>query len=209
MPFGAFLPKEYSFFDFFQQHAAKCVEASKLLFEMLAEFNNVEERAKAIKRVETDADTITHTTVETLHKTFITPLDRDEIYRLISRMDDIVDLIEAASERLILYDLKAIQPEAQELAKNLVRATEQIERAVAELRTLKRPMDILKCCVEINRIENESDSVLRKAMARLFKDAHDALDVIKWKDIYEILEAASDRCEDVANVIEGVVLEHA
>ena len=208
MPFGVLLPKEYSFFDFFEQHASKCVEGARLLQHLLHNVQNVEALVKEIKEVEHAGDKITHHTIETLHKTFITPIDREEIHQLISVMDDILDYIDAASQRILLYEIAEITPEAQELGEVLLRATEQVQEAVKGLRRLQYPMEMLQTCVEINRLENEGDTALRKGMARLFKESTDPIHIIKWKEIYEFLEEATDACEDVANIIEGVVLEH-
>jgi predicted phosphate transport protein (TIGR00153 family) len=209
MPFGALLPKEYSFFDFFEQHASKCVEGAQRLLHMLRDIRAAAGHAKEIKEIEHAGDKITHRTLETLHKTFITPLDREEIHQLISGMDDILDLIDATSQRLVMYDIQEVTPEAQELGTTLLQATEQVQEAVSSLRKLKYPMDVLKICVEINRLENEGDAILRKSMARLFKESTDPIYIIKWKEVYEFLENALDSCEDVANLIEGIVLEHA
>jgi len=208
MPFGALLPKEYSFFDFFEQHASKCVEGARLLLQLLHNVQSVETLVKEIKEVEHAGDKITHHTIETLHKTFITPIDREEIHQLISVMDDILDYIDAASQRILLYEIAEITPEAQELGEVLLRATEQVQEAVTGLRRLQYPMEMLQTCVEINRLENEGDTALRKGMARLFKESTDPIHIIKWNEIYEFLEEATDACEDVANIIEGVVLEH-
>jgi predicted phosphate transport protein (TIGR00153 family) len=210
MPFGSLLPKEYSFFDFFEQHASQCVEGARLLLQMLRDVQKAETLAKEIKEVEHAGDRITHHTLETLHKTFITPIDRDEIHRLISGLDDILDFTEAVSERVALYEIAEVTPEAQALGEVLLHATEQVQEAVRGLRRLQYPMEMLQICVEIHRLENEGDALLRKAMARLFKErSSDPIYVIKWKELYELLEVATDACEDVANIIEGVVLEHA
>jgi predicted phosphate transport protein (TIGR00153 family) len=210
MPFGSLLPKEYSFFDFFEQHASQCVAGARLLLHMLRDVQKAATLAKEIKDVEHAGDRITHRTLETLHKTFITPIDRDEIHRLISGLDDILDFTEAVSERIALYDIPEVTPEAQALGAVLLQATEQVQEAIRGLRHLQYPMEILQICVEIHRLENEGDALLRKAMARLFKEhSSDPIYVIKWKELYEFLEVATDACETVANIIEGVVLEHA
>jgi hypothetical protein len=140
--------------------------------------------------------------------TFI-PIDREDIHRLITRMDDVMDFVESASERIALYELREMTPEARELADVLVRATETLVIAVGGLRDLKKTQVILDACIEVNRLENEGDEILRNAVATLFREATDPLLVMKWKEVYEALENATDRCEDVANIIEGVVLEHA
>jgi len=207
--FGRFLPRETSFFDFFEQHATLSVEGCKEFLSLASTGANVAAKAKRIKEIEHETDVITHRCVEALHKTFITPIERDDIYRLITRMDDIMDFVEAASEHLALYELHAMTPEIKDLADILVRAVEQIVVAVRGLRDMRDAKPILAACVDINRLENEGDTILRNALARLFREEKDPITIIKWKEIYEDLETATDRCEDVANIIEGVVLEHA
>lgn len=210
MPFGSLLPKEVLFFDYFEQHARKCVEAAGLLRDISRDPARASELAKQIKDVEHEGDKITHETVEKLHKTFITPIDRDEIHRLITRLDDILDFINAASQRIAIYEIDEFTDEARELCDVLVNVTEQVEKAVTGLRSLENPTHLFKLCVEINRLENEGDAALRSGMARLFKERADKpVEIIKWKEIYENLEQATDSAEDVANTIEGIVLEHA
>jgi predicted phosphate transport protein (TIGR00153 family) len=207
--FSSLLPKKNEFFDLFARHAALTVEGAEQLQALLQDLTHVEEQAKRIKRTEHDADTIAHQTLEMLHKSFITPIERGDIHRIVSRIDDILDYIEAASQRLWLYEIKEATPEAKEMARVLVRSTDAVSKCVSALSRLKAPSPILAACVEINRLENECDTLLRLATARLFKEERDPLMVIKWKEIYESIEDATDRCEDVANVIEGVVLENA
>jgi uncharacterized protein len=207
--FGRFLPREHGFFDFFDRHAHKTADGAKEFLALASGTLDVDAGAKRIKEIEHETDVITHHCVEALHKTFITPLERDDIYRLITRMDDIMDFVEAASERIALYEIRAMTPEIKALAEVLVRATEEVQRAVRGLRDMRHADAIIKSCIEINRMENEADEILRSAVARLFKEERDPITVIKWKEIYENLENATDRCEDVANIIEGVVLEHA
>jgi predicted phosphate transport protein (TIGR00153 family) len=207
--FGRFLPRETSFFDFFEQHAALTIEGTKEFLSMVTTGANIPAKCRRISDIEHETDTITHRCVEALHKTFITPIDRDQIHRLITRMDDIMDYVEAAAERIELYELTTMTADCRDLADALHRAAQQVEGAVRGLRTLKEPQQTLKLCIDINRLENETDAILRRSVARLFKDEKDPILVIKWKEIYENLESAADRCEDVANIIEGVILEHS
>ena len=204
---GRFLPRDTNFFDYFEKHAAVTVAAAHELQALLGSEDPPEPRARRIKELEHEADVITHTCVEALHKTFITPFDRHEIHRLISRMDDVMDYLESASERMVLYELPARNPDAAALADVLARACEAMARAVEGLRRPKEVEGILPHCVAVNRLENEGDVLLRAALARLFREERDPIAVIKWKEIYEHLEDATDRAEDVANVIEGVILE--
>ncbi len=204
------LPRETSFFDLFEQHAALTVVGVKEFLSLVSTGANIPAKAKRIKEIEEETDTITHKCVEALHKTFITPIERDDIHRLITRMDDVMDFVEAASERIALYELVEMPPEVKDLADVLLRASGEIANAVRGLRDMKNAPEVLKNCVDVNRLENEADAILRSAVARLFKEyKDDPIHVIKWKEIFETLETATDRCEDVANIIEGVVLEHA
>jgi len=207
--FGRLLPRETSFFDFFERHAAKTVEGVKEFLALASGELEVISAAKRIKEIEHETDVITHHCVEALHKTFITPIDRDDIHRLITRMDDIMDYVEAASERIALYEITVMTPESKAMAAVLLRATEEVQRALTGLRTRGNGEAIIRSCIEINRMENEADDILRATVAKLFREERDPITIIKWKEIYENLENATDRCEDVANIIEGVVLEHA
>jgi len=207
--FGRLLPRETSFFDFFDRHAAKTVEGAKEFLALASGELEVEPAARRIKQIEHETDVITHHCVEALHKTFITPLERDDIHRLITRMDDIMDFVEAASERMALYEMTTMTPELRALADVLLRSAEEVQRAVKGLRDMKNADLVIRSCIDINRMENEADEILRSAVAKLFKEEKDPIAIIKWKEIYENLESATDRCEDVANIIEGVVLEHA
>lgn len=203
------LPREEDFFAFFERHAALTVEGAREMQRLIGGGQDVPTLTARIREIEHETDVITHGCVERLHKTFITPLDRDAIHQLITRMDDVMDYIESAAVAVHLYELSEMTAPARALADVLVRATEAVAVAVAGLKNLKRPEDILRACIEVNRLENEGDEILRGALADLFRGANDPLLVLKWKEVYEALENATDRCEDVANVIEGVVLEHA
>jgi len=207
--FRRLLPREDDFFSLFERHAALTVEGAKEFVKLVSGGQNVRAMAARIKELEHETDMITHACVERLHTTFVTPFDRDDIHRLITRMDDVMDYVESASERLALYELTEMKPEARDLAAVLVRSTEAVATAVGGLGNLKRPQTVLDACIEVNRLENEADEILRNAVAKLFRESTDPLLVMKWKEIYEALENATDRCEDVANIIEGVVLEHA
>jgi predicted phosphate transport protein (TIGR00153 family) len=207
--FGRLLPRETSFFDFFEQHATLTIEGVKELLSLVTTGANIEPKCRRISDIEHETDVITHRCVEALHKTFITPIDRDSIHRLITRMDDIMDYVEAAAERIELYELTVMTNDARDLADVLHRTVLQVEHAVRGLRNLKDPHATLKLCIDVSRLENEADAILRRSVARLFKEEKDPIMVIKWKEIYENLENATDRCEDVANIIEGVILEHA
>jgi len=203
------LPHDASFFAHFEHQGKKTVEGCRAFLEMVEQSTNLEARADRVKQIEHECDEITHAVVAGLHKTFITPIDRNDIYRLITKMDDIMDFVEAAADRLALYEVPTMTKEVVELAQCLVQSAEHVLGAVSSIRDLGKPNGILQHCIEINRLENVADSILRGALARLFREEKDPIAVIKWKEIYETLETATDRCEDVANIIEGVVLENS
>lgn len=206
---GRILPREGKFFDLFRQSGSLIMEGATEFRNMLGDLGQAESHARNIKRIEHNADDVTHATVELLHKTFITPLDREDIHQLISGMDDILDYIEAAAERINLYDIKTATPEALKLADICVQAAKDVHAVVQLLEDMKNADEIIKRCVEINRLENEADHTLRAAMAKLFREEQDTRQLIKMKEIYELLETVTDRCEDVANIVEGIVLEYA
>jgi hypothetical protein len=203
------MPRSDAFFDDFEKQAAETVEGARLLKELLDDFTDVGRKTQAIKDVEHRADDITHRAFERLHMQFITPFDRAEIHRLLSRIDDVLDLADAASERLGLYEVGPIIPEARDLAGVLLAQARKMQEAVRGLRNVKDSVRILEACREINVLENQADHILRVGLAHLFKSGVDALTVMKWKEILDLIETATDRAEDVANVIEGVVLEHS
>jgi hypothetical protein len=205
--FGRLLPRETSFFDFFDEHAALTLEGVREFQTLVSDGASIPARSKRVAEIEHEADVITHRCVEALHKTFITPMDRDYIHQLISRMDDVIDAVEAAAERIALYEIVQIMPEARDFAAVLVRMAEGVQQAVKSLRSKHGASAALQTCIEINRLENEADHLLRHSLARLFKEQKGVLEVIKWKEIMENLEVAADTCEDVANIIEGVILE--
>jgi predicted phosphate transport protein (TIGR00153 family) len=203
------LTRDKVFWTAFTEHAQQTTQAAKLLIEMLEHPDRRESLAAQIKELEHKGDQITHDTVHALHQTWITPLDREEIHGLISRLDDVLDFIEAAGDRIALYQIKETRPEAIELAKALLASAEEIARAVSMLTDLKNPKPLLQLCVEINKHEHDADMIFRQALARLFNEPNDPVEVMKWRDILDALETATDRAEDVANIIEGIVLEHA
>ena len=204
------MPKSDDFFSDFEAQADAVVEGTKLLRGLLDDFNDVQRKVDAIKAVEHRADDITHRAFARLHTQFITPFDRAEIHRLLSRIDDVLDLADAAAERLGLYDIEQVLPEARELAGVLVAQAEKMAEVVRGLRTYRKDSAaVLGGCREINALENQADSLTRRTMAKLFRRGSDPLTVVKWKEIIDLIESATDRAEDVANVIEGVVLEHA
>ncbi len=207
--FGRLMPVEGKFFEFFNQHADLCVRGAQEMVALMTNFDDLEIRAHAIEGIEKEADKVTRATLETLHKTFITPLDRDDIHRLITSMDDIIDLMEDAAQTMSLYDLREITPEAKRLAELCLACTEKVQACVALLHNMKNSPAMLVLCAEIDRLESDADHVLRAAMSKLFRDEPDVRNLIKLKAVYELLEMVTDRCEDVANIIEGIIVENA
>ncbi len=186
------------------------LEAAGLLIEMFEHPERIGRIALDIGEKESAGDRITHQTVKRLHETWITPLDRFDIHGLISKLDDVLDFIEAVSERMVLFEIHAVKPSAIELGRVLLKACEDVQRAMLLFPKLaSKGKELLDICVEINRLENEADAIYRRAIAEIFKPGNDPIDVMKWRDIFDNIESATDRCEDVANIVEGVVLEYA
>ncbi|HEY4072436.1 MAG TPA: DUF47 domain-containing protein [Herbaspirillum sp.] len=207
--FGRFMPTEGKFFELFNEHAELGVKCAQEMVALMTNFDDLELRVHAIENLEKQADKVTHNCIELLHKTFITPLDRDDIHQLITRMDDILDLLEDAAQTISLYDIKAITPEAKRLAELCLACADKVKAAVALLPNMDNSRRILTICQEIDRLESDADHVMRAAMSKLFRDEPDVRNLIKLKAIYEILETVTDRCEDVANIIEGIIVENA
>ncbi len=203
------MPRDESFFDLFTKTAENAHEAANLLADFLDRYEDVENKAARIKNVEHAGDQLTHHAIEKLNKTFITPIDREDIHELICRIDDVVDMIDTAVNRMLVYKIVKPTEDAKALARVLQQATAVMVRAMGLLKDMKNPDAILQSCIEIHTHENEGDRIEHHALAALFENAKDPLEVIKWKDIYEELEAATDRCEDVANVLESIVLKNA
>ncbi len=203
------MPREGNFFELFNAHAEQIVIGSRELELMMREFKDLEARAQGIDIAERAADKITHETIALLHKTFITPLDRDQIHQLITNMDDVLDLMQDVAESVVLYDIRHITPEAKQLGEICQMSCERVKVAVGLLSNLRNPEAILKTCEEIDRLESDADRVMRSAMSKLFRDESDVKQLIKLRTIYDLLEEITDRCEDVANIIEGIVLENS
>ena len=197
-------PREEDFFVLFRKQAALVREGCDLLFEMVDSFDRLDERAKQLKEVESRADLVTHEIFERVNRTFITPLEREDIHSLASNLDDVLDAAEAIGARIVLFQVGKPGPEAVRMAQILSESAAQIEQAVDSLRHMN---NLMAFTVEINRLENEADSIGRLVTADLFSGRHDVLDVLRWKEIYGRLENAADKCEDVANTIESIVVK--
>jgi uncharacterized protein len=197
-------PREEDFFVLFRKQAALVREGCDQLHDMVSSFDRLEERSKQLKDVEHRADVVTHEIFERLDRTFITPLEREDIHQLASNLDDVLDAVEAIGARILLFQVGRPAPEALRMAKILTECATQIEQAVDNLKNMN---NLISFTVEINRLENEADTIARHVTADLFSGKHDLLDVMRWKEIYGRLEGAADKCEDVANAIESIVVK--
>jgi predicted phosphate transport protein (TIGR00153 family) len=200
------IPREERFYDMFVEDAANVLAAARRLEEMLRSYDNIEQRAKELLAMEHHGDELSHNIGRRLNTTFVTPFDREDIVALISGLDDVLDLIEEVADTFILYQVEAPTPASLQQARIIVRQCEAIHEALERLRSFN---GLQKYWTEINRLENEGDRITRAAVAGLFSDKTRATDIIKWKDIYGLLEATIDKCEDVADIIEKIVVKHA
>ena len=203
------IPKQEKFYDLFEELINKIEEGGKLFLCMVENYEYPLPKITKLKELEHEADVITHRTYEKMHKSFLTPLDREDIYALVNKMDSILDMIEASAARMSLYKVKKPTKVIIDQAKILNEAISKVKLIVYAMRDMKNSKMISDACVEINTLENEGDIVLRTAMVDLFEHEKDAIELIKWKEIFERIEEALDVCEDVSNIIEGIVLKHA
>lgn len=201
-------PKETDFFELFDKSAANITRGASLLVALMENFDNLDVRSKEIYEVEQEGDLLTHDIIKKLNKTFITPIDREDLYALASRLDDVIDLIWSAVDRIGVFKIKETTKEAISMSKDLLMITEVIHKTIRKLKEKNYP-HVQEFCIEINRLENRIDRDFRDALGKLFDEIKDPVLIIKWKEIYEHLEDASDRCEDVANILEAIVLKHA
>jgi predicted phosphate transport protein (TIGR00153 family) len=202
-----FLPKDDGYFDLLRNAAANMVKGARLFRAMLDDMDHIETSVEGIKRVEHEGDRITHATIERLHRSFVTPFDREDIHALVSRFDDVLDVLDATARRMLLFGVDAVPPGFILQADLLVSATGELEKALTDLFTRRTHPEARQHCIEVNRLENEADAVFRAAVVELFADTSDPIRLIKLKEICELLEKACDRCEDVADVIEGIVIK--
>ena len=215
MLFGKLLPREGNFFELFNQHAERIVEAARAFSQLVANYDDPhlrEQYNRDVDNAERAADRVTHDVNRMIHQTFITPIVRDQIHTLINTMDDVCDLIQDSAETMALYDVRQVNEEITRLTDLSVKCCERVKDAVALISKLADPASAeaaLKTCEEIDRLESDADRVMRSAMSKLFREEPDVREVIKMKAIYELLETITDKCEDVANVIEGIVLENS
>ena len=215
MLFGKLLPREGNFFEMFNQHADRIVESARAFSGLVQNYNDAHLREKYnqdVDNAERAADRVTHEVNRAIHRTFITPIDREQIHSLINTMDDVADLIQDSAETMALYDVRHMTDEITRLTDLSVRCCERVRDAVKLLDRIAEPATAeaaLKTCEEIDKLESDADRVMRSAMSKLFREEPDVREVIKLKAIYELLETITDKCEDVANLIEGIVLENS
>ncbi|TET46411.1 MAG: DUF47 domain-containing protein [Dehalococcoidia bacterium] len=203
------LPRGKIFFELYQESAENMVRTAELMKEMVDSWENIEQKVEQIDEYEHVGDNITHRIIALLHRTFVTPFDQEDMALLAHSLDDIVDLIHAAAVAIHIYKIDAPKEGVKELAGIIVTASKEVEVALRQIRSQPKLKQVLPHCIEINRLENAADKVFRGAMAELFENCSDTADIIKWREILEHMESATDRCEDVANVLEGVALKHA
>ncbi len=207
--FKSLVPKNDVFYGLFDKISSNMVEGVEILVRMLNECDLYNQHAVSLKSLEHQTDQLVHSVMSHLHKTFITPIEREDIHRLAVRLDDILDLAEAASSRIDLYRPCHVPEEAKELSHVLLASVKLVKEMVALLPNMKNRARIMELTVEINRLEDQADYIRRSTLARLFREEKDPFELIKWKDILEYIERATDRCEDVADITEGIVLENA
>jgi len=198
-------PRQDDFFELFKKQGSLVRQGCDQLLDMMEHFEDLENRAAALKEVEHQGDLVTHEIFERLNRTFITPLEREDIHDLASGLDDVLDAVEAIGSRLVLFRVQQPTPEAIKLARIIVQCGTQLEQAVSRLKDFKNLMGFT---IELNRLENEADAISREVVADLFNGVHDPIDVLRWKELYGRLEAATDVSEDVANIIEAIVLKN-
>ncbi|HXX33947.1 MAG TPA: DUF47 domain-containing protein [Thermodesulfobacteriota bacterium] len=203
------IPKEKKFFALFEQGTQNAVRIAQQLRDMVSVWENVKERAGVINDLEHQGDAITHQIFDQLHRSVITPFDREDIALLAHSLDDVADFIHAAADAMLLYKVESPTNRAKELAELVVQAVVEVEKAISEMHDRIGRKQLLKRCVEINRLENLGDSVYRSAMAELFDDSANYATLIKWREIYNHMESVIDRCEDIANILEGVAIKYA
>jgi predicted phosphate transport protein (TIGR00153 family) len=209
MPRIPFLPKNERFYVLLHDAARNLVDAAESLCDLVGHYDNLEMKSEHITELEHNGDSITHSIVNLLHKTFVTPIEREDIALLAERMDDVMDYIEGAATAMRIYKIAQPTERSREIADIVRMMTVKLEQAISHLREQRHLRDILPYCVEVNRLENVADDLYRKAIAELFENETSAAEIIKWREVYEQMEQATDRAEDVANVLEGIVLRHA
>ncbi len=201
--------KEGVFFDMFVETAENTCKTAEMLNELITNYTDIPRKVKAIEQSEHQCDVHVHKILEQLNKSFITPIDREDIYLIAKELDNIADAIEDTAHRFIMLNVQSMTDEARKLSKLIVECTKELKKVMIEMKNMKKSNTLQKSIIEVNRIEGEGDIIFRNAVTSLFTNQKDAIEVIKWKEIYEFLESTLDACEDVANIVEGVVMKHA
>jgi predicted phosphate transport protein (TIGR00153 family) len=203
------MPKEGRFFDYFKTMADKILEGCAIFERLLQDFDHLENYSLDIRKIEHECDELTHQVIDLVNKVFITPVDREDIQVLVKTMDDVIDLVNVTAQCMQTYEILAVPPGLGSMAHVLRQSMQEVGAALKAMETLRQPQETLQHCIEVNRLENECDRIIREQVARLFREhKDDPLLVIKYKEIYETIEAAVDCCEDVANVIETITIKH-
>ena len=202
------IPREEKFFDLFEQQVKGMEKAAATFVDLVTDWSDKHPGIAQLRDLEHECDITTHEIMDKLNRTFVTPFDREDIHALAKELDDVVDIIQAVSERMLLFNITKTSPDLIELAKTLQEAVANVSKAVTSVRDLNRPRRILDYCIEINRLENRGDRTSERAIGNLFQGNQDPMDVIKWKEIYDATESAIDKCEDIANIIEGIVVKN-
>ena len=205
----SFIPRDEKFFDILEEASVNVLLTAKTFRELVGQWSQNSPLLQQLRDLEHEGDRMTHEIIDKLNRTFITPIDREDIHALTSGLDDVVDVIQATADRMQLYRIDKTDPHLQRMAEVLIKASEAIVKAVKSLRELSHSRRTLDFCIEINRLENEGDVLLKTALGELFRDHKDALEILKWKEVYEQTEFATDKCEDIANIIEGIVVKNA
>lgn len=206
--FRKLLPRTGNFFEYFEQHTRLSKEACAELEALAGGPDNLEDRVSHIKDIEHQADDVARQCIDALHNTFITPIDRSDIHRLIRRLDDIIDTVDSVAARMLMYRVTVIRPEMKLLVKTLIESVDGIDKAIRDLPALRKKGDeIQKYCWDVYDAESRADAVLNSALVHLFEEETDSINIIKWKDILERLERATDRCQEAAHIISGIVIE--
>jgi predicted phosphate transport protein (TIGR00153 family) len=203
------IPKDEHFFDILEEASDNVQKGAGVFLELVSDWSLTSAKIQEIRDLEHEGDRMTHEVIDRLNRTFITPIDREDIHSLATELDDVIDIIQATMDRMQLFRLGHSSPVLVQMAEVLVKATAAIGKAIKSLRDLKHTRRTLDFCIEINRLENVGDTILKSALGELFADPKDVLETIKWKEIYEAAEYATDKCEDIANIIEGIVVKNA
>ena len=205
----SFFPKEEGFFDILEEASENVVKGAKAFRELVSHWSLDSELIPQIREIEHEGDRMTHEVIDRLNRTFITPIDREDIHDLAKELDDVIDIIQATMDRMQLYRIETSSPVLVQMVEVLLKSTEVVDKAIKSLRDMKHTRSTLDFCIEVNRLENEGDAIFKTALGNLFSEKRDVLDIIRWKEVYEAAEFANDKCEDIANIIEGIIVKNA